>query len=335
MTALGVSVIIPTYNRAMVIGEAIESVLAQTVPAAEIIVVDDGSTDDTAHRLQPYADRLTLLHQENKGAAAARNRGIEASSQPWLTFLDSDDLWLENRLEILARDLKAAPTSVVAHAAIGRTKTGTSQKDPRAFPRGEAVTVDTPLEEAFDQLYLPSFAMARAEAFRNGLFRVDLPVHEDALLMAKLALEGPWRVTGDGVCQYRRLAEDDAALMGLEHRAPDAFYQSRIDYNRLLLEDPRLSPEQRKRVARDLSGAHFQKAAACHRQGRGKEIYTDLWQSIRRHPSPPKAALRALAPVVLGKRGFNIALGPAPVSSHPGEAACAKPLSQASSAQES
>lgn len=93
------SVIVPTYQSAETIADAVASALAQTVPAHEIIVCDDGSTDGTAAALEPYLDSITYLWHNNEGAAAARNRGIRAASGEFVTTLDSDDIWLPRYLE--------------------------------------------------------------------------------------------------------------------------------------------------------------------------------------------------------------------------------------------
>ncbi|WP_321403074.1 glycosyltransferase family A protein [Maridesulfovibrio sp.] len=95
-----VSVIIPTYNRAAQICRAVDSVLAQTFNDFECMVVDDGSTDDTAERLADYADpRLRVFRQENMGVSAARNNGIARSGGDLIALLDSDDEWLADKLE--------------------------------------------------------------------------------------------------------------------------------------------------------------------------------------------------------------------------------------------
>ncbi|WP_320174985.1 glycosyltransferase [Maridesulfovibrio sp.] len=94
-----VSVIIPTYNRAERICRAVDSVLAQKFTDFECLVVDDGSTDDTAERLAGYDDpRLKILRQENRGVSAARNYGIAASSGDLIALLDSDDEWVPEKL---------------------------------------------------------------------------------------------------------------------------------------------------------------------------------------------------------------------------------------------
>ena len=92
-SGLLVSVIIPTYNRWPMLGEAVESVLAQTAGGYELIVVDDGSTDETRCRLADYGSRLTVLTQRRRGVSAARNLGASRASGGYLAFLDSDDLW--------------------------------------------------------------------------------------------------------------------------------------------------------------------------------------------------------------------------------------------------
>lgn len=93
------AVIIPVYNSAATLARAIESVLAQTWPAHEIIVIDDGSTDNSLHVAKGFADRIRVIHQPNAGVSAARNRGTEAATAPWLAFLDADDWYYPDRLK--------------------------------------------------------------------------------------------------------------------------------------------------------------------------------------------------------------------------------------------
>lgn len=94
-----ISVIIPTYNRANYLSEAIDSVLAQTYKNYEIIVVDDGSTDNTRKVLEKYSNKIRYIYQENKGPSAARNNGIKNAKGELIAFLDSDDAWLPEKLE--------------------------------------------------------------------------------------------------------------------------------------------------------------------------------------------------------------------------------------------
>jgi glycosyltransferase involved in cell wall biosynthesis len=102
-----VSVVIPTYNRAAKVGKGIESALNQTFSDLEVIVVDDGSADDTrAFISQTFGDRVRYFYQTNQGASAARNKGIAEARGEWIAFLDSDDEWEQDKLEWQLRTLE-------------------------------------------------------------------------------------------------------------------------------------------------------------------------------------------------------------------------------------
>ncbi len=92
-----VSVVIPSFNRGYIVREAIDSVLGQEGPEVEVIVADDGSTDDTAAVVAAYAGRVTYVRQENRGPGVARNLGVRAARGDYVSFLDSDDIWLPGK----------------------------------------------------------------------------------------------------------------------------------------------------------------------------------------------------------------------------------------------
>lgn len=110
-----VSVVIPAYNAQEYIGRAIDSVLAQTLKPKEIIVVDDGSTDETAKVVKSFGLQVHFIHQENAGASVARNTGIKTATAEWVAFLDSDDEWLTDKLQRQTEHLKANPDLVWTH----------------------------------------------------------------------------------------------------------------------------------------------------------------------------------------------------------------------------
>lgn len=111
-----ISVVIPTCNRAHTLERALESVLAQTLPAAEVIVVDDGSEDETCALLQRTYPQVTVLQQNNRGVSHARNRGIRTARHDWIAFLDSDDCWLADKLATQVRALSDAPRYRLCHS---------------------------------------------------------------------------------------------------------------------------------------------------------------------------------------------------------------------------
>jgi hypothetical protein len=106
MTSPTISVIIPCHNAAAFIADALRSVLAQTVPALEVLVIDDGSTDDSAKRAEAFGPPVRVMRQENRGVSAARNRGLDAARGDWVAFLDADDLWLPNKLALQSAALE-------------------------------------------------------------------------------------------------------------------------------------------------------------------------------------------------------------------------------------
>ena len=172
-----ISVIIPTYNRARLVERAVKSVVAQTHDDLEILIIDDGSTDDTQARLSRIDDpRLRLVYQENAGVAAARNRGIREASGGFLSFLDSDDEWLPEKLAKQREALTTAPRYVGICLIGGRVVSEGGMSPPQTSPEGYL----------FDQLLLRNTvfacmsALVRREVFEAvGGYDPALPAIED------------------------------------------------------------------------------------------------------------------------------------------------------------
>ena len=204
-----VSAIIPTYNRAHLVTEAIDSVLAQTYPHIEVIVVDDGSTDDTMARLAPYGTRIRVIRQENAGPGAARNKGIAASSGGLVAFLDSDDLWLPSKIERQVRLLQKAGTSIPC--CLCNINMRWSQKELASF---EIAALKPPIAEGIwinvDEILATRFLlfnqgiMIRREVLqRMGGFDESLWLLEDHELALRLSLEGSWAFIRDPLVIWR------------------------------------------------------------------------------------------------------------------------------------
>jgi glycosyltransferase involved in cell wall biosynthesis len=126
----GVSVIVPVYNGARHLGAALESVFAQEATPREIIVVDDGSTDETSGVMERFWDRIVPIRQDNRGPSAARNIGIERATAPLIAFLDADDVWPPTALR---RQLAAITTNTTPGIAWGLSNRviGAEARPPR------------------------------------------------------------------------------------------------------------------------------------------------------------------------------------------------------------
>ena len=219
--SLAISTVIPTYNRAHLVPRALESALAQTTARDEVIVVDDGSSDGTEGALAAYRDRIRYVHTPNRGAGAARNRGIREATCDLVAFLDSDDEWMPGKLE-LARNWLAARSDVLfvfSEFAVtdreGRARRrhlihwhqdtrgwdeilgpATPYSAHAALPPGVAdfpVHVGSLYEHEFARGYvLTSSLVARRVESGDALrFAEDVPTFEDLECFGRLSRQGP------------------------------------------------------------------------------------------------------------------------------------------------
>jgi glycosyltransferase involved in cell wall biosynthesis len=193
-----VTAIIPTYNRAHVICEAVESALGQTYAHIEVIVVDDGSKDDTLARLKQYGDRLHVIVQPNKGPAAARNVGIAAAQGEFIAFLDSDDLWLpektERQVDLLERVGCSSPCCLSNILMKWRSGDRTSFEIALLKPsmtEGLWLNVDEVLATR-PVLFNQGIMIRRKVLDKIGGFDESIRYLEDVEFPQRLSLEGPW-----------------------------------------------------------------------------------------------------------------------------------------------
>lgn len=211
-----VSVIIPAFNRAQYIGRAIESAIDQSFDDHEIIVVDDGSTDETAAVVARYPS-VRYLYQANAGIGAARNCGIQAARGRFLTFLDSDDLWPRDKLMIQIRAMRenSQVDVLYGHARQFLSPQGSSgMKDPTHF-------VGAPVPG-----YLPGTMLATSDAFtRVGLFPTAWVVGEAMDWHLRAVEQGLRIMLLPEVLLFRRLHADN---QGRQRR------DARGDYVRIL-----------------------------------------------------------------------------------------------------
>ncbi|WP_321415165.1 glycosyltransferase [uncultured Desulfobacter sp.] len=184
-----VSVIIPTFNRAWTLERAIDSVLAQDYTPIEIIVIDDGSTDETQEVLAGYKDEIRILVQENKGVSAARNLGIQESQGHFIALLDSDDAWEKNKLSCQMDFFQSNPGAMIC-----QTEEIWIRKGKRVNPKKKHKKPSGMIFEPSLKLCLvsPSAVMIRKQLFdQKGMFNEAFPVCEDYDLWLRISHDTP------------------------------------------------------------------------------------------------------------------------------------------------
>ncbi|MDO6763557.1 glycosyltransferase [Agarivorans sp. 1_MG-2023] len=188
MTA-AVSIIIPAYNSAAFIGKAIDSILGQSFSDYQIIVVDDGSKDNTVEVLQAYGETITIISQANGGASKARNTGIQAATGEFVAFLDSDDLWRSQKLELQVKAMRENNDWVACYS---ETSYKADEEQGLTKDKQNATLVAKNLEQVFLHPYLvtSSFMVKRETLSQVGLFDERLETAEDIDLYLRVAENG-------------------------------------------------------------------------------------------------------------------------------------------------
>jgi glycosyltransferase involved in cell wall biosynthesis len=184
-----VSVIIPTYNRGWIIREAIDSVLEQDFIDFELIVVDDGSTDDTADILKTFGRDINVIRQSNQGVSAARNRGIAASSGQLIAFLDSDDLWLSHKLAVQVEFFTSQPDAMICQTQEQWVRNGVRVNLQKRHHKFSGMIFERSLELC---LVSPSAVMIKKRLLDEvGRFDERLPACEDYDLWLRISCRYP------------------------------------------------------------------------------------------------------------------------------------------------
>lgn len=184
---LAVSVIIPTYNRAAMVKEAIQSVLDQTYTDYEVIVVDDGSTDNTRDAVVGVSDKLIYVYQENHGPSSARNHGIRLARGKYIAFLDSDDLFLPAKLEKQVAYMEKNPEVLLSHTSYERVNA-----DGRYI---ESVRSGTFSGHVYPEIIrgcpiaMPTVMVRRQSTGQDLRFEENVFPGEDIILWTRLARE--------------------------------------------------------------------------------------------------------------------------------------------------
>ena len=235
-----VSVIIPTYNRANLIGRSIQSVLNQTYQEFEIIVVDDGSTDNTEYVVKGFDDaRIRYVrYQENRGGSAARNAGIKIASGDYIAFQDSDDEWLPEKLEKQMVIFKSASVKVgVVYTGFWRI-----QNNKKKYIPSSAITKKS--GNVYKSILNRNFittqsAVIKKEVFKKtGMFDERIPAFQDWDLWIRISKYYEFQYVGEALVisyyQSKSISANKKASINAHKMILDKYFEDLRKYKKIL-----------------------------------------------------------------------------------------------------
>jgi len=272
-----VSVIIPTYNRANLISETIDSVLDQTYKDYEIIVIDDGSTDNTQEVLSLYGERIKIIQQNNQGQGPARNTGIKSSRGEWIAFLDSDDLWKPNKLKEQVDFLKNKPNLawVYSDAEVFEDTTGLMLY---SFGERQRLYEGDILEKLLIQDFIPSpTPLINKKVFEHVGYFLNYESAQDWDMWIRIAEYYPIGLISESLALYRKHPGNITSSLTWEKK-----YSCRIDIIKNAIER---NPEQLKKV-KDLAISNI-KLGLCKsllQEGNKVDARRLIIAAIKLHP---------------------------------------------------
>ncbi len=291
-TKTSVSVVIPCYNTAQFLPAAVDSVLAQTEPVEEILVVDDGSSDNTREVASRYGSKIKYVFQKNKGLAAARNTGIRESNSDWVAFLDADDWWMPEKISLQKRLIQ--PNVVLIYTGVlfvnsNGTSTASSPTPPASlWPKLRAMNLIT-----------PSTVMVKKDALLElGGFNESIRACEDWELWVRLFPIGSFAMVPKAVTGYRVVS---GSLSSNPDRMLNTFYAI-LDSTLL----SGLTGVERAIWRRRAISSQLYSAALIAREG--KMVFNEfdlLLKSLLTWPSPLWQGSRFAALVVSTRKRFS------------------------------
>ena len=266
-----VTVIIPTYNRGWVLKEAIDSVLSQDFEDFELIVVDDGSTDNTQDILDGYDRDIMVLRQDNRGVSAARNAGIASASGQFIAFLDSDDLWLPGKLSSHVDFFNLNPEALICQTEELWIRNGKRVNPKNRHKKFSGMIFKHSLPLC---IVSPSAVMLKKNLFtKTGMFDEKLPACEDYDLWLRISCKYPIYLIDTPLIIKRGGHEDQLS------RRP-VLDKYRIEALKNIIKSGLLSKDQHIDAVKILKQKCEIYAKGCLKRGRNDEsrYYFDLAQ---------------------------------------------------------
>ncbi|MGB5156040.1 glycosyltransferase family 2 protein [Desulfobacterium sp. N47] len=257
-----ISVIIPAYNREWTIKEAIDSVLSQKFDDFELIVVNDGSTDNTREVLSSYRNKITVIEQKNLGVSAARNKGIVSSSGNYIAFLDSDDLWLPGKLETQFEFFNNNPDTFICQTEEIWLRKGKRVNPGKRHKKLSGMFFEKSLELC---MVSPSAVMMKRSLLDMvGLFDETLLACEDYDMWLRINCKYPIALIDTPLIVKRGGHDDQLSAM-------HSLDKYRIQSINKLLKSDLLSKDQQKAALKTLKKKCHVYTQGCLKRGRNDE----------------------------------------------------------------
>jgi glycosyltransferase involved in cell wall biosynthesis len=277
-----ISVVIPTYNRARTLVRALDSVFAQGVPDLEVIVVDDGSGDDTKGTIARYPHPVTYLEQANAGPAAARNRALAVARGEFIAFLDSDDVYLPRHLEAHLEVFARSPETGLVHGASEVVDVqGTVVKVQRPTPGHRGRVLPALLFHNF--VTLSAVVMRRACYEQVGPMHETLRFAEDWLYWLRIAAHVPFDYVEEVTLRFER-----SVVSATRRPLPDLAAENRAMLD-LAFADPSLGPQIARHRAAAYAGMYRGYAKMALEGFRPAEARRFLGEALRSQPADPES----------------------------------------------
>lgn len=307
MTRPIISAVIPTYNRSALVLRAVESVLAQTRPPDETIVVDDGSTDDTEELVRGLGERVRYVRQDNAGGAAARNRGTEVARGDWIAFLDSDDVWTDRHLERIEAAIVATDGAAALYFADTiRTEleggdrlwdlAGFSARHPFELRMDAADWVMMSRQP----MMLQSTVFARSALISRGGLKSELTRRHDTDLFLAMGLGGAACAVADAGAVMTSDDDTGGRLIDAHNGRSHIYWECTAALYRDAAATTHLDPRHRRELRRRLSDAHWRLSrlawTARERPAAITEATRSLFASPRSFVARPARRARSRGP---------------------------------------
>ena len=297
---LFISVVIPTYNRASTISATVQAVLDQTYSDREVIIVDDGSTDNTAEVLSAFGEAITVIRQENKGITGARNTGIRAAKGDWIALQDSDDHWEPEKLQMQVDDINANPGLDVylTNARLQRNHIG---EEVGAFEysgfskllEGGFTVLERPLISQLEYgIAWAQCALVRREFFFDtGLYDEELTIFTDVDMFTRLAVGARWGVNSETPVIIQRVESEAGYVSAQRKKNPERSIVARLKSLRKIQGAPSLTGKERKFVRSKIAAA-LRQLGNWHRDSGEKKDARGCYKKAFQEDRSIKSALR-------------------------------------------